>query len=144
MNQPVTPFRPLPAISPITAAYWTSGADGILRVQQCGDCGYFTHPPGPVCARCLSRNLRFNPVSGLGTVYSSTVNHHPWFAGWTEPFVVAIVELDEQEDLRLFTNVVNCDPSAVRIGDRVQVVFEAREDVWLPLFQPLGAVGTGR
>jgi uncharacterized OB-fold protein len=89
-----------------------------------------------VCARCLDPGVAFVEVSGLGTVYACTLNHHRWFPGWRTPFVVAIVELDEQPGLRMFTNVVNCDPASIGIGDRVRVVFEQREDVWLPLFEP--------
>ena len=42
----------------------------------------------------------------------------------------------EQDDLRLATNIVNCEPAGVTIGMPVRVVFEQREDVWLPLFEP--------
>ena len=52
------------------------------------------------------------------------------------PYAIAIVELDEQRGLRLMTNIVNCPAEAVRIGMRVRVVFEQREDVWIPLFEP--------
>jgi uncharacterized OB-fold protein len=34
------------------------------------------------------------------------------------------------------TNIVGCEPDEVRIGMRVKVVFEHREDVYLPLFEP--------
>ena len=53
------------------------------------------------------------------------------------PYVIAIVELDEQPGLRLTTNIVNCPVEAVHIGMRVRVLFDHREDVWLPLFEPL-------
>jgi hypothetical protein len=32
--------------------------------------------------------------------------------------------------------VVGCPPESVQIGMRVQVVFDHREDVWIPLFEP--------
>ena len=53
------------------------------------------------------------------------------------PFVVAIVELDEQEALRLTTNIVGVPVETVHIGQRVRVSFDHREDVWLPLFTPV-------
>jgi hypothetical protein len=52
------------------------------------------------------------------------------------PYVVAIVEIEEQADLRLMTNVVNCDVEKVRVGMPVRVLFEQHEDVWIPLFEP--------
>jgi uncharacterized OB-fold protein len=72
-------------------------------------------------------------------VYSFTVNHQPWIPGFDPPYVVAIVELEEDPTLRLTTNLVNCAPDAVRIDMPVRVVFEATsdEDVHLPLFEPV-------
>jgi uncharacterized OB-fold protein len=90
-----------------------------------------------VCPRCLGRELRFVPVAGTGTVLACTLNHHAWYPDWTTPYVVAIVELDEQDGLRLVTNIVGCDPASVGIGLRVRVRFEPRDEVWLPLFEPL-------
>jgi uncharacterized OB-fold protein len=52
------------------------------------------------------------------------------------PFVVAIVELAEQPGLRLTTNLVNCAVDQVKIGMPVRVLFENRDPVWIPLFEP--------
>jgi uncharacterized OB-fold protein len=54
------------------------------------------------------------------------------------PYVIAIVVLDEQDDLRLTTNVVHCPAERVHVGMRVRVVFENHgDDVWFPLFEPV-------
>jgi acetyl-CoA acetyltransferase len=45
--------------------------------------------------------------------------------------------MDEDDRARLTTNIVNCDPESVFIGQRVRVVFdELAEEIWLPLFEP--------
>jgi uncharacterized OB-fold protein len=93
------------------------------------------HPPGPICPVCRTRTLEPTPVSGRATVASYTVNHQPWIPGFDPPYVVAIVEIDEQPSVRLMTNVVGCPPEDVEVGMLVQVVFEQYEDVWLPLFE---------
>jgi uncharacterized OB-fold protein len=69
------------------------------------------------------------------------VNHQPWYPGLDPPSVIAIVELPEQEGLRLTTNVVGCPPGEVHIGMQVRVTFERYEDVWLPFFAPVGGAG---
>jgi uncharacterized protein len=56
-----------------------------------------------------------------------------------EPYCIAIVGIDEQDDLRLTTNIVDCDPWSVRIGDRVEVAFLERHGLWYPLFRPVAA-----
>ncbi len=67
-------------------------------------------------------------------VATYTVNHQPW-VGPADPYVIAIVELPEQEGLRLTTNIVGIDPDDVAIGMDVTVVFEQHGDVWFPLFE---------
>ena len=54
------------------------------------------------------------------------------------PYVIAIVELDEQTDLRLPTNIVGCESGELRCGLPVRVVFEQHDDVYVPLFTPSG------
>ncbi|MDP9820766.1 putative OB-fold protein [Nocardioides massiliensis] len=76
-------------------------------------------------------------VSGRGTVFSFTINRQPFLPSLPPPYVVAIVELDEQEGLQLTTRVVNCEPEEVHIGQRVTVVFEQHGDIYLPFFEPL-------
>lgn len=136
------PFRILPQLNDLNRAFWTSGRDGALRFLRCGDCGYYVHPPAPLCPRDLSKNLSPQPVSGRATVATYTVNHQPWMPGPELPYVVAIVEIEEQPSLRLTTNLVHCAPDDVHIGMKVQVVFEHRpdpddEDLWIPLFEPV-------
>jgi uncharacterized OB-fold protein len=75
-------------------------------------------------------------VSGRATVVSCTVNHQQWEPGLPVPYVLALVELDEQADVRLVTNIVGCPVDEVHIGMRVRAVFEQHEDVWVPLFEP--------
>jgi uncharacterized OB-fold protein len=52
-----------------------------------------------------------------------------------EPYVVALVELDEGP--RLMTNIVGCAPESVSVGMPVQVTWEELSDGRnLPLFAP--------
>ena len=127
------PFRVLPQIDEENRFFWTSGADGHLRFLRCGDCGQYVHPPLPACPVCAGRNVAADVVSGRGEVFSFTINHHPW-DGDPLPYVIALVALDEQEGLRLTTNIVDTDIDHVSIGLRVTVRFEQHDDVFLPLF----------
>jgi uncharacterized OB-fold protein len=135
MTEPAPP-PPLPQLSSDNEFFWTSGRDGRLRILRCGSCGYFIHPPSPRCPKCLGSNLEPRPVSGRATVFSYTVNHQPWMPGAPVPYVVGLVELPEQDGLRLTTNLVQCDLDELHIGLAVEVTFEHYEDVWLPMFRP--------
>ena len=128
--------RPLPFVTFNNRAFWTGGQRGELLIYRCQDCGYYVHPPVRFCPRCESRDVDAEPVSGRGSVASFTVNHQKWEPELNVPYVLALIELDEQPDVRLVTNIINCPPESVRIGMRVQVSFEAASDVWIPLFEP--------
>jgi len=130
------PVRPLPAVNEDNRAFWTGGADGALMIARCGACAYYVHPQVAVCPACESRDVRPERVSGRGEVFSFTVNHKAWLPGLPVPYVLALVELEEQAGLRLPSNIVGCDPESIAIGMKVAVRFEAVEDLHVPLFGP--------
>ena len=68
-------------------------------------------------------------------MYSFTINVQQWVPD-QPPYVYAIVELAEQDGLRLTTNVVRCAPADVHIGQAVRVAFVHRNDAYYPVFEP--------
>jgi acetyl-CoA acetyltransferase/uncharacterized OB-fold protein len=130
--------RPLPELTPASEWFWASGADGVLRIQGCLDCGQLVHPPTPVCPSCRSRSAKPMAVSGRGTVVGFTVNSHQWHPAFEPPYVIANVALAEDPSVHLTTNIVSCAPDEVAIGQEVAVRFEQHDDVWLPLFETTG------
>lgn len=130
------PGRPLPLVTLQNEFFWTSGADGTLRVQACESCEALIHPPQPVCRYCRGRRLGPREVSGFATLIGFTVSHRFSLPGLPSPYVVAQVAIEEDPRVRLTTNVVGCDPAELELGMRLEVVFERHDDVWLPLFRP--------
>ncbi|MFE9325457.1 OB-fold domain-containing protein [Nocardia sp. NPDC052278] len=128
--------RPLPAITPENEFFWTSGADGRLRIRECLSCAALIHPPQPVCRYCRGDRMGVRAVSGFATLIGFTVNHRFRVPGLTTPYVVAQVALEEDPRVRLTTNAVACDPEQMALGMRMQVEFEQLGEVWLPLFRP--------
>jgi uncharacterized OB-fold protein len=130
------PFRVLPRLTSQNEHFWTGGSRGELRFLRCRACGFYVHPPAPRCPECLGGDLDAEAVSGRATVTTYTLNCQPWVPAPDHPYVVAIVEIEEQPSLRLMTNVVNCAPEEVRIGMPVRAGFEQHGDVYVPLFEP--------
>jgi uncharacterized OB-fold protein len=122
--------------------FWTGGARGELLISRCRTCRHFFHPPAPVCWRCRSLDVAPETVSGRATVAAYTVNRQPWIPGFEPPYIVAMVELVEEPDVRLTTNVVDIAIDDMRIGLEVEVFFEEwavgedEDPVWVPLFRP--------
>lgn len=131
--------RKLPEITALNAAFWQSGETGALKITRCQSCAFWLHPPAAFCPQCESRDIQPEAVSGRGCIASFTVNYQAWTKELAEPYVVAIVELDEQAGLQFVTNILDADPDSISIGQTVEVVFEQIEDVWLPLFRRAGS-----
>jgi uncharacterized OB-fold protein len=129
------PKAPLPALEPGNTAFWTGGANGELLICRCGSCRRWLHPPVPVCRFCLSTDVTPEPSSGRGAVLTYTVNRQPWLPSLPPPYVIAVIALDDDPELRLTTRLVDVEPEEVSIGMRVAVRFELADDVWLPLFE---------
>lgn len=125
----------LPPLTDTNRAFWTGGADGQLLIQRCVTCRRWVHPPQATCPDDGGA-LVAEPVSGLGTVFSFTINRHVYNPAVPPPYVIAIVELDEQAGLRFTTNIVNCAPEAVTMEMPVRVVFDQHGEVFVPVFEP--------
>jgi len=128
-------LRLLPRLEPENEFFWTGGADGRLRFLRCRACRTYVHPPSPRCPDCLSSELAPEVVSGRATVVAHTMNVQEWVPG-SGPYLIGLVSIEEDERVRLMTNLVDVAPDDVRTGMAVEVVFDHREDVYLPLFRP--------
>jgi uncharacterized OB-fold protein len=133
------PGRMIPELTEHNRRFWTGGADGRLHVPYCEPCARWVLPPEADCPECDTA-LGTRVVSGEGTVFTCTVNHHSFNPAVPPPYVIAIIELAEQKDLRLAANVVDCKPDSVAIGMPVAVRFEehgiAGNTVFVPVFTP--------
>ncbi|MDO9363506.1 MAG: OB-fold domain-containing protein [Sphingopyxis sp.] len=133
------PARILPVVDRDSEAYWTWGREGKLAIHRCADCAYYVHPPVPFCPRCESRDVAPEAVFGRGRVVTFTVNHKAWVPGLPVPYVLALVAIDEQDDVRIPCNIVGCAAEDVRFEMAVEVVFEPSGDLWIPFFRPVPA-----
>lgn len=113
---------PQPEPDADTAGFWQATADGELQICRCQVCGHWHQPPLERCRRCAGPTS-FEPVSGRGTVSTYIVQRQPAVVGYFDavPYVVALVDLDEQAGLRLPGRVVGADRDTVTIGARVRV-----------------------
>jgi uncharacterized OB-fold protein len=128
--------RVLPSLDDVNRAFWTGGAHGHVLISYCERCARWVHPPVASCPAC-DGPLVPRPVRGTGTVFTYTVNWHQYHPTVPPPYVIAVVELDEQADLRIPTNLVRCEHDALHCGMPVRVVFEPHSEVYFPVFEPV-------
>jgi uncharacterized protein len=132
----VPPSRPVPSPTPETQHFWDGTRAGELRLQRCADCDHTYFPPRPFCPACSSRSVDLVTASGRATLHSYVI-HHRDAPGFTAPYSIAVVQLEEGP--RMMTNVVDCDqtPEALQLDMALEVTFEQLTDeIALPLFRP--------
>ncbi len=127
--------RITPALDDLNREFWTGGGSGELRLTRCLSCKRWVFPLSEDCPEC-GGSTGYQTASGRGTVFTHTTNAYPYNPAVPLPYNISIVELAEQDGLRLVTNVVDCQPEDVHIGMPVHVVFEQHGDVFVPLFAP--------
>jgi len=91
--------------------------------SKCLQCGNVFFPSRVSCPECRRKSkIEDFKFSGKGKIHTFSVIHTPTDEFKTlAPYVVAIIELDE--GAHLTSQIVDCDPETVKIGDEVEMVF---------------------
>lgn len=107
-----------------TQEFWEGCGQGRFLVPRCNNCAHLIWYPRQFCTECGQMEVTWEEMSGRGSVYSYSISNRGQgeFAE-AAPYVLAYVELEEGP--RVLTNIVDCDPSTVEVGQAVTVVFEA-------------------
>jgi uncharacterized OB-fold protein len=118
--------------------FWAATRERRLTLPWCTSCDRPHWFPRAVCPHCGGRTFDWRDASGDATVYAVTVHHTPGLPHMADrvPYAVALVDLPE--GVRMMTNVVEVDdPTEVRVGDAVRIVWEELPDGRnLPVFGP--------
>lgn len=126
---------PAPQINSETKPFWDGTAEGRLVLPRCNECQVVLWYPRAFCPECSSFDISWFEATGRGTIYSYTINRRGQGDYRDLAYVVAYVELEEGP--RLLTNIVDCDPETLSVGQAVQVVFHPTSNgAALPRFKP--------
>lgn len=119
-----------PNVLPESLPFWQAADEGRLLLKKCNACGEVHHYPRDICPFCLAEDTAWTESAGQGTLYSfSTMGRGD--AAYTLAYVTLA------EGVTLMTNVVDCDPAALRIGQPVRVVFKPSHGGHaVPMFTP--------
>ena len=112
------------------APYWEGTREHKLRVQRCNDCQTWQWGPEWNCHNCLSFNMGWVEVEGTGRIYSWERPWHPVHPALKEaiPYIIVLVELPQAGNIRMVGNLLGDRRQDVRIGDKVQAMFEDHDD----------------
>ena len=129
MSETVERTIPAPAINPENERYFEAARQGVLLIGKCNACGEYHFYPRTLCPHCFSDDTEWVTAKGTGVIYTqSTIRR-----GVPLPYTIAYVTLDE--GVSMMTNIVDCDTDALKIGDKVSLVFKPAEDgTSVPMF----------
>jgi len=124
-----------------TQPFWDAARDDRLVAPRCTNCGTFRLPPTPFCFVCQHRDVEWVDLPGTGIVFSFTIVRHPLARMLNDavPYAAGIIELDGTQGAgaRMIANIIDCDVDTLKIGDRVQIVWEhVSDDMSVPRFRP--------
>lgn len=105
-----------------TARFWRENPSRYnLKASRCGVCGRVSFPPRSICPVCHRKSIgkmEEIKLKGEGEVYSFSVVHDaPLQFDIIKPYVIAMVRMDE--GIMLTSQIIDCEPSEVRIGMKV-------------------------
>lgn len=121
---------PSPIPNPDTQVFWDAAKEGRFLVKFCKDCGKAHWYPRAVCPLCFSSNTEWRTGSGKGSIYTYSPMRRA-----DPPFVLAYVTLEEGPTM--LTNIVDCDPDQLAIGQPVELLFRPSTGEYpIPLFKP--------
>lgn len=114
--------------NPETQVFWDAAKEGRFLVRRCRCCSKVHWYPRATCPFCTSSDTEWVPGAGKGKIY--TYSHMA-----RADLIIAYVELDEGPFM--LTNIVDCDPADLRIGQDVKVVFKSSDKGYpVPMFTP--------
>jgi uncharacterized OB-fold protein len=120
-----------PRVLPESLPFWQAADEGRYLIKKCDSCGQVHYYPRDICPFCLSADTVWQDSPGTGVVYSfSTMGKDD------AAYTLAYVTLDE--GITVMTNLVDCDPQKVNIGQKVRVIFQPTEGGHaVPMFTPV-------
>ena len=110
--------------------FWLAANEGKLIIPRCKDTNQVFWYPRKISPFTLSSNIEWIPASGNATIYTFSIMRR------SDPqYVIAYVRLEE--GITMMTNIVDCDPETITVGQAVSLVMrESENGQSLPVFTP--------
>jgi hypothetical protein len=130
--------RPVAVPDEISAPFFDGARQGRLMLQHCSACDRWSFPVRERCPHCFAAGPAWREASGRGSLYTFTIMHQVMNPGFASAVPYNIAQIDLDEGVRMTANIVGIGNDALRIGMKLEVVFEAAgETVSLPKFRPV-------
>jgi len=122
---------PAPPVNVEYEEFWSQANNGKLLLPRCMDTNQFFWYPRKISPFTLSANVEWVEAAGKGVIYTFSVMRR------ADPqYVIAYVRL--VEGITMMTNIVECDPDSLEVGQPVELLMkEAENGQKVPVFRPV-------
>ena len=122
---------PAPPVNVEYEEFWSKANNGKLLLPRCMDTNQFFWYPRKISPFTLSANVEWVEAAGKGVIYTFSVMRRA-----NPQYVIAYVRL--VEGVTMMTNIVECDPDSLEIGQPVELLMqEAENGQKIPVFRPV-------
>ncbi|MFN8543402.1 MAG: OB-fold domain-containing protein [Candidatus Binatia bacterium] len=136
LNQRYVKYYFDPVAESFEEPFWEYVKRRELRFQRCGRCREWLHPPRPMCHKCKSDDLRWEPSAGTGRIYSWVVFRREVNPLYVVPFEVVLVEMDAEKPVRMVANMLDSTPEELQFGMPVEIdFFDVTPEKVMPIFK---------
>lgn len=122
---------PAPPVNVEYEEFWSKANNGKLLLPRCMDTNQFFWYPRKISPFTLSANVEWVEAAGRGVIYTFSVMRR------ADPqYVIAYVRL--VEGITMMTNIVECDPDSLEVGQPVELLMQKSENGQkIPVFRPV-------
>mgnify|MGYP001327858630 FL=1 len=122
---------PAPPVNVEYEEFWSKANNGKLLLPRCMDTNQFFWYPRKISPFTLSANVEWVEAAGKGVIYTFSVMRR------ADPqYVIAYVRL--VEGITMMTNIVECDPDSLEVGQPVELLMQESENGQkIPVFRPV-------
>lgn len=117
-------------MSGVEQTYLANLREGRWLLPKCEGCGRFVFYPRAVCPHCGGEAFEWQPASGRGVIYSTTVMRRGKDGGDQHLCLV-----DLEEGVRMMSRVEGVGPGVPNIGDAVHGFVKPELESALVVFQ---------
>lgn len=136
-TQPQAPTgRPVPVPDPASQPFFDGAKQRKLMLKYCTACDRWLAPASDACDNCFSDQLEWRAASGRGEIYTFGIMHQVLHPGFKDEVPYNVIQVELAEGPRIMSNLVGTPNDQIRVGMKVEVVFEdLTPEVTVPKFR---------
>ena len=130
--------KPEPRLDPWNAPFWEACGERRLIAQRCRASGRVWLPPSPRSPESHDEAWDWVELSGRGRIWSFVIMHQKYFESFADELPYNVIQVELEEGAMMIANLSGVGNADIEIGAEVEVVWDERDNLTLPMFRLAG------